>query len=284
MTPQDRTPAVLAARSGEASVGPPDRARGILGAAGFAVVAVSNLIASAVGGESGVTRATEWMLAGFAVLVIAGVFIEYRREQSRGNDGGPVLSGDPDSCGQDQAGDAGPGRPPRRWLQRRTVLSFLLGAVTAGALCASFFLAFGPAGPPATAPGAGGRAGRAVTVSTAPDATADVIVTVDVRQELPAGYTYWLMVQFTGGANTVYKAEGKVARTPGDSTVTLDLSNSAVGSVRTIYVLRADSQATPSLQQNFDNPQPGWDGNRTSLPPAGVDIVSKTVTVTRVAS
>jgi hypothetical protein len=107
-----------------------------------------------------------------------------------------------------------------------------------------------------------------------------IAVAVTDSRPLPAGGTYWLMVQFAGGPSMVYKAEGKVPAGQGTFHFSISIAGSAVGSERTIYVLEAGRQATTALAQNFDNQAPVWDGNRTSLPP-GVAAISNSVTVKR---
>ena len=108
----------------------------------------------------------------------------------------------------------------------------------------------------------------------------DMTVTVTAARPLPAGDTYWLMVQFLGGSNMVYKAEGKIPATKGITHYSLSIATSAVGSTRTISVLQADSQATSTLAQNYAHQEPSWDGNRTSLP-SGVITVSNSITVAK---
>ena len=105
-------------------------------------------------------------------------------------------------------------------------------------------------------------------------------MTVTAARPLPAGDTYWLMVQFLGGSNMVYKAEGKVPATKGTTHYSLSIATSAVGSTRKIYLLQADNQATPTLAQNYAHQEPSWDGNRTSLP-SGVITVPNSLTATK---
>lgn len=261
-------------------------------ALGFLVATLLSLIVSKISNETGGTRAPYWLAATFIALLAAGALIEWARNSKPKKDESPPSP---------------PGPMPHQGPPR-TVRSVLAGAVSGLAASVLFFLLIGPgslgpptAGPSPTAtstpgttspapspdPAASSPAstGQLVTASAAPGDGGtqfhdDMTVTVTTARPLPTGSTYWLIVQFLGGSNIVYKAEGKVPATAGTTHYTLSIATAAVGSTREIYIVQADSQATSMLAQNYTHPEPSWDGNRTSLP-SGVVTVSNSITVTK---
>jgi hypothetical protein len=105
-----------------------------------------------------------------------------------------------------------------------------------------------------------------------------IIVRVAVRSAPPAAHSYWLIREFRGGVHLVYKASPLV---PGGSPRPLELTlESGVGSSRTLYVVDAAGPAARTLAVNASHQEPGWDGNRTSLP-AGTVVVSDRVPVVK---
>jgi hypothetical protein len=113
-------------------------------------------------------------------------------------------------------------------------------------------------------------------VSLASRVDDEVVLAVAVLQIPAANQTYWLMVQFKGGGNTVYKALAKISQS---RTVQHSIADSASGSTRTYYVLAAAPATATQLQINLEHPEPAWDGNRTNTPDA--NFVSNKLPVTK---
>lgn len=107
-----------------------------------------------------------------------------------------------------------------------------------------------------------------------------VDVTVTVTKPLPKADSYWLIAQFMGGTNIVYKAHDPISPARGRSSFTVSVASSSVGSVRTFYVVAEYADSTQLMQQNYDHPNSTWDGNRTSLPDHSF-VVSDRVQVTK---
>jgi hypothetical protein len=262
----------------------------LLGTLDFLIVTALGLIIGLLSNEDAVTSVTLWLSAAFVALLATGAVLVYAGKTASSQDQAPP----------------GPPRIPDDLAPRRAVKSVLFGAVSG--MLAGGFLVFllGPSGPvhatarvtsppasiiPATSaspPSASvntPRTGEPVTISAVPADGGtqfgdDVTATVAVSQPLPAGSTYWLIVEFLGGPNMVYKAEGRLPGTQGTSHFSLSIASAAVGSARTIYILEADSEATSALAQNLANPGPSYDGNRTSLP-SGVTRISNSVRVVK---
>ena len=100
-------------------------------------------------------------------------------------------------------------------------------------------------------------------------------VTVTADRPPSAGHTYWLIDRFpTGtGGNYLYEAVGTIPAVKGTTSYYLPIVTTKVGSIR-IFVIEADSQATPAMLQNYDAQQDAaWDSNRLRLP-SGVLIAS----------
>lgn len=273
-----------------------------LAALGFLIVTILSLIISWIGSEKEVTPVTYWLAMAFVVLVTVGALVEWARRSTDQ----PTKASPPPPVAPDP--DPEPTLPHPEPPLRRSTRSILAGAVSGLVVSVLFFLVIGPGihastvvprpsptvtitpGPtPATSSPAPTSSptspGHLVTVRATPGDGGtqfgdDITVTVTAGRPLPAGDTYWLMVQFLGGPNVVYKAADKVPATQGASDYSFSIANSAVGSTRKIYVLQADSQAGAALAQNYAHQDPSWDGNRTSLP-SGVIAVSNSVTVVK---
>jgi len=261
--------------------------KAVFAALSFFVVTILSLIVSLISLGKEVTPATYWLAVVGTALAAVGALIEWARKTKPKKSATTTTHPQP----------------------HRITRSVLAGAVSGLAVSVLFFLMIGPGShgpttapepsptvttapgsPPPTsgpAPTASSSAlsGQLVTVRVTPGDGGtqfgdDMTVTVTAARPLPAGDTYWLMVQFLGGSNEVYKAEGKVPATNGTTHYSLSIATAAVGSTRKIFVLQADSQATPTLAENYAHQEPSWDGNRTTLP-SGVVTVSNSVTVTK---
>ena len=273
-----------------------DNREAIFAALGFFIVTILGLITSFMSNEKEVTPATYVLAVFFVALVTAGALIEWaRRSVRRKRTVSPPKQSGPMT--------PHPIPPPR------TTRSVIAGSVSGVVVSVLFFLMIGPGShgftttpdpsptaavtpgstPPTSGPGptssSPASSGQLVTVRAAPGGGGtqfgdDITVTVTTSLPLPAGETYWLMVQFLGGPNMVYKAEGRIPATKGTTYYSLSIASAAVGSIRKIYVLEADSQATSTLAQNYAHQEPSWDGNRTSLP-SGVVTVSNKVSVVK---
>jgi hypothetical protein len=280
----------------------PSNRAAVLAALSFLIVTFLSLLGSWIGSQNSVTPVTFWVVLGFVGLAAAGAVIQFIHlggpgEEDSAVSSPPVLTTQP--------------APAKARLGRRQVPLYIgtVSGLVAGALLVLMLrpgIGLQPGDPLApgssasasptqsgpqtsgpASPTSGAEAGAA-TVSAKPSVgstyTDSIAVTVAVRSPLHAGNTYWLMVVFAGGANTVYKAEGKVPAPTGTYSFSISIAGSAVGSTRTIYVLQADRQATPTLQENFAHQSPSWDGNRTSLPLAGTARVSTSVSITKQAA
>jgi hypothetical protein len=278
-----------------------DNRAAVLGALIFVITTFLGLLASWIGSQGTTTSVTFWVVLAFVGLLAVGAVIQFvhLRESRQLDPDEPSLVAPPGSTATSAR------------FGRRQVPLFIgtVSGLMAGALLAlilrpgiglpasdpptprsSASASTTPSGPQTSSPAAStsGPASSLATVSTRPSAGAEytdgIVVTVTVRASPPAGDTYWLMVVFRGGANLVYKAEAKIPTATGTYSFSISISGAAVGTTRTIYMLQADRQATPALQQNFDNKSPAWDGNRTSLPAAGAAPVSNSVSVTKQAA
>ena len=99
-----------------------------------------------------------------------------------------------------------------------------------------------------------------------------------VRDDPPAGGSYWLIAEFSSDGHRVYAARRPVTGSVSGLRIRI---NTAAPSVRDFYVVQADADATERLRENFAHDQDGsWDGNRTALPD-GAEKISNTCTVTR---
>ena len=272
-----------------------DNRDAIFDALSFFVVTILGLIVSFISSEKEATPSTHRLTVLFTALTLVGAVIAWARKFRRDKQDTPPESPEPP--------------PHAKAPPPRTTRSILAGAVSGLVVSILFFLMIGPGShgsttapdpspavtatpgstPPASSPApttpSPVPSGQPVTVRATPGDGGtqfgdDVTVTVTTARPLPAGNTYWLIVQFLGGSNTVYKAEGKIPAAAGTTHYSLSIATSAVGSTRQIYVLQADSQATPALAQNYAHPEPSWDGNRTSLP-SGVIAVSDNISVTK---
>lgn len=272
----------------------PNNREAIYAVLSFFVVTILGLIVSFMSSGKEGTTATYALAVIFTALLAVGALIEWTRSKKL-----EVTRPMP----------ARPKPPRPKPAPLRTTRSVLAGAVSGLVVSVLFFLTIGPGShgsttapeppsaatatpgttPPASSPARADSSpapsGQLVTVRVTPGDGGtqfgdDVTVTVTAARPLPAGDTYWLMVQFLGGSNMVYKAEAKVPATKGTTHYTLSIATSAIGSTRKISVLQADSQATSSLAQNYAHQEPSWDGNRTSLP-SGVITVSNSITVTK---
>ncbi|MGH3419444.1 MAG: hypothetical protein ACRDOD_07615 [Streptosporangiaceae bacterium] len=264
-----------------------------LAALGFLIPTILSLVISWISSEKEVTPVTYWLVMIFVVLVTVGALVEWARK----------------STDQNLPTPPGPTPPRQEPTPLRTTRAILAGAISGLVVSLLFFLVIGPGSHATTA---APHASPTVTVTpgstpptstptpTVPSTTSsgqlmtvratpgdggtqfgdEVTVTVTVGRPPPAGDTYWLIVQFRGGPNVVYKAAGKVPAALGTSDYSFSIASSAVGSTRKIYVLQADSQAGAVLAQNYAHQEPSWDGNRTSLP-SGVIAVSNSVPVTK---
>jgi hypothetical protein len=259
---------------------------GIFAALGFLVVTILSLIISWISSEKEVTSGSYWLAAAFVVLLAVGALLEWARRSTTRKHG-------------DDHQERSERTPPQPELpQPRTTRSVLAGAVSGLVVSTLFFFMIGPGGhrtttppqppptssPAPTTPGTDSPGHHVAVRATPGDGGTqfgnDITITVTASRPLPAGDTYWLMVQFLGGSNTVYKAEGKVPAAQGTTNYSLSIASSAVGSTRKIYVLQADSQAGSALAENYAHQEPSWDGNRVSLP-SGVVAVSNSVTVVK---
>jgi hypothetical protein len=274
-----------------------DNREAIFAALEFSVVTILSLIISWISSEKEVTPVTYWLAMFFVALLTTGALIKWARKS------GPRKS--PPS----PPTPPGPMPPHPEPPSPRTTRSVLAGAVSGLLVSVLFFLMIGPGShgsttapdpsptvtvtPGSTPPTSGpaptasspSSSGQLVTVHATPGGGGtqfgdDITVTVTANRPLPTGDTYWLMVQFLGGPNVVYKAEGRVPATNGTTSYSLSIASAAIGSTRRIYVLQADSEATSTLVQNYAHQEPSWDGNRTSLP-SGAVMVSNSVIVVK---
>jgi len=222
-----------------------------LGAFGAVLAAVSSVAGNKLLDVPYLSAAGLAWIASFVILVLLTATIEYIRAPEPG----PVSTV----------------RKPRFWgdLVRRLTAPLLAGSFSGAATAALVILLIPGVArqspPPSAIPG------HAVTVTAASgDGNSkigdNVVVTVTVSKALPARDTYWLIAQFMGGSNIVYKAQAVVPAIKGSNSFVISLLNSALGSTRTFYVLAADRQATLVLRENLNHPEPAWDGNRTTLP------------------
>ena len=209
-----------------------DNRKAIFAALEFSVVTILSLIISWIGSEKEVTPVTYWLAVFFVALLTTGALIEWARKSEPRKQADSVRT------------RPGPMPPHRKTPQHRTTRSVLAGAVSGLLVSVVFFLMIGPGShgsttapdppptmtvtPRSTPPPSGPTptassptsSGQLLTVRATPGDGGtqfgdDITVTVTADRPLPADDTYWLMVQFLGGPNVVYKAEGKVPATNG---------------------------------------------------------------------
>jgi hypothetical protein len=241
----------------------------IFAAISFAVVTILSLITSWIGSAQKFTPLIYWLAVIFVALVAAGALVEWARHTEPRKKG---TTAPPPSGHKHAPGGA-----------RLRIAGFVLAGTAFGLVASTvFFLMIGPG----THTNPDPNIGHPVTVTVAssdggPAITDNIAVTVTVTQQLPAGDTYWLMTEYDNGFGTVYKAQDQVPSAKGPSHYSISIVQARVYSTRKVYVIEANSTATPTLMENFNNPDSSWDSHRYKLPTSGVETVSNSVTVVK---
>jgi hypothetical protein len=207
-----------------------------------------------------------WVI--FAVLMALGLLVVWRQVSVPG---------------QEVEGSPAPPRLKRAFPvpRRRRTIFILLGSFLGLVLSATLIFVVDRGGSSGCS-----AAGHPVVVCAASpdggDKITDVIaVTVNVTGQPPAGYTYWLLTEFRNVFGVeIFKVQQEVPAAPGSYHFQIPIISASVHSTRMVYVMEADQQATPAMEQNRDAPS---DNTRDKLPSAGVDTVSNSVTVIKQA-
>jgi len=232
------------------------------------------------------------MVAIFVVLLVLIALVDYRRHLAalaEECDHKVTVAASP-SAVPGTGSQPGPGEREKlaaisvqRTLQR-AALPILLGCVT-GAVVAAVTVDWTAHAAPTAPSATRSQASKPVAITATPGDGEhkygnSVKVEVNVKYPPPPGHSYWLMAQFITNGNTVYKAQYPIPTQKGVYSVEISLASSDVGSARSFYVVDADRAATRTLQKNYDNSSPAWDGSRTHIPP-GTNIVTIIVPVVK---
>jgi hypothetical protein len=259
--------------------------------------AIADIFSNRLGGENSPLATDLCAVAIFVALLVLIAVVDYRRDALVRVTAPAAAAGKADQSLPPGQPLPGPGEAPGlvalsvlKRLVLRSAGPILLGCVLGALVAALTISMMSPAAgikPPHQAGGLTASS-NVVRVSVTPGDGGhkignNIMAQVNVEYPPPAGHSYWLIAQFTGNGNTVYKVRDPVPSRIGSYSFPLSISTSAIGSERSLYVVDGNRQAAKLLNQNYDNQAPAWDGNRTELPAGAIDVSNVVRVVKQVA-